>query len=192
MTQVFRHHRIVAEQKRVCALLQSESIPFIPLKGAVIREMYPESWYRPSCDVDILVKEQDVQRAKSLIMQRLEYTAADTDNFHDVPMYSKGGVHLELHFNILEHRSNIDAVLGRVWEFAAPVSDGAMMHALTPEFLLFHNLAHSYYHFLSGGCGIKPFMDLFVLLSYSDFSYDEQKAQLSTCTGYTIWIGDDE
>ena len=23
-------------------------------------------------------------------------------------------------------------------------------------------------------------------------SYDEQKAQLSTCTGYTIWIGDDE
>ena len=177
MTQVFRHHRIVAEQKRVCALLKSENIPFIPLKGAVIREMYPESWYRPSCDVDILVREEDVQRAKSLIMQRLDYTCADIDNFHDVPMYSKGGVHLELHFNILEHKGNIDAMLGRVWEFASPVSEGDAMHALTPEFLLFHNVAHSYYHFLSGGCGIKPFMDLFVLLSHPDFAYDEDKAR---------------
>ena len=39
----------------ICSALNRESIAYIPLKGSVIKDLYPESWMRTSCDIDILV-----------------------------------------------------------------------------------------------------------------------------------------
>ena len=38
-----------------------------------------------------------------------------------------------------------------------------MEYRETPEFFLFHHIAHMSYHFVAGGCGIKPFLDLWLL-----------------------------
>ena len=35
--------------------IKKVQIPFLPLKGSVIRQYYPEPWMRTSCDIDILV-----------------------------------------------------------------------------------------------------------------------------------------
>jgi hypothetical protein len=133
--------------------------------------------------VDILVKEGDVHRAKDLIVEGLGYTAGDKDNYHDISMHSKGGVHLELHFNILEHKECIDGLLARVWDYASPAEAGKHRHRLTNEFLIFHNIAHSYYHFVSGGCGIKPFMDLYVMKDLHGLPVDEAvlRSMLKEC-----------
>ena len=175
LTQVFRHHRILAEQTRICAVLESACIPYLPLKGAVIRDMYPEGWYRPSCDIDILVGREDLKRAVTALVEKLGYSASDVEHFHDVDLYSKGGVHLELHFNILENMDNLDQTLRRVFDYATPVSDGGYALKLTDTFLVFHVVAHCYYHFLRGGCGIKPLMDLFVISNRGGLNVDENE-----------------
>ncbi|MBO4954226.1 MAG: nucleotidyltransferase family protein, partial [Clostridia bacterium] len=36
-------------------------IDFMPLKGAVIRQYYPEPWMRTSCDIDIHVKKDRLE-----------------------------------------------------------------------------------------------------------------------------------
>ena len=46
-----------------------KQIPFLPLKGSVLREEYPEPWLRTSGDIDILVHEQDVKRASQVLME---------------------------------------------------------------------------------------------------------------------------
>ena len=163
MTALYRTENLTFETERICKALDSEGIDYIPLKGAVIRKEYPESWMRTSCDVDILVREADVDRAVQTLTSALGYTCSDKRDFHDVDLYSDSGVHLELHFSIKENISALDRVLDRVWDYAVPALDGAREYKLIREFLIYHIIAHSAYHFAGGGCGIRPFLDLFLL-----------------------------
>lgn len=146
--------------------LREENIEYIPLKGAVIADLYPERYMRTSCDIDILVREEDLGKAVKTLCDRLGYESDGERQYHDVSLYSKSGVHLELHFTILENTENIDRLLARVWEHT---KEGKLEN----EFLIFHTVAHASYHFLHGGCGIKPFIDLKLLLDKLEYSKEK-------------------
>jgi hypothetical protein len=51
------------------------------------------------------------------------------------------------------------------------VADGHR-YAFTKGFLVFHLIAHMAYHFLSGGCGLRPLMDLWVMEHKMGISYE--------------------
>ena len=51
---IYRHAQLSYEYVAVCDALETAQIPFIPLKGSVLRKWYPEPWMRTSCDIDIL------------------------------------------------------------------------------------------------------------------------------------------
>lgn len=60
MLAVYRYEKINYELGRLRKVLNEAEIPFIPLKGSVIRQYYPEPWMRTSCDIDVLVHESDL------------------------------------------------------------------------------------------------------------------------------------
>jgi hypothetical protein len=155
----------------ITEVLREENIEYLLLKGAVIADLYPERYMRTSCDIDILVRENDLERAVEALCKRLGYESDRERQYHDVSLYSKSGVHLELHFNILENTENLDRLLSRVWEHTA---DGKMEN----EFLIFHTVAHTSYHFMFGGCGVKPFIDLKLLLDKLDYSEEKLRGYL--------------
>ena len=65
---VYRYEQIQYELEQICETLNEANIPFIPLKGSVIRSLYPEPWMRTSCDIDIFVDESaDLEQALSII-----------------------------------------------------------------------------------------------------------------------------
>ena len=128
---------------------------------------------RSSCDIDILIKENDLDRAMKVLQEKYSYTSDNHRDFHDVSLHSAGGTHLELHFNIMENMKDVDTVLTRVWEYAKPSTEGSCMYELDPEFLIYHILAHMSYHVLNGGCGIRSFIDLYLL--EKKVQYDENK-----------------
>ena len=121
MTAVYRYERINYELNNLSETLNQADIPFIPLKGSVLRQYYPEPRMRTSCDIDILVHDADLDRAVILLTEQLEYRA-ESEQSHDIGMYSPGGVHLELHYTLIE--SNVvgkaDEVLKAVWEQSLP------------------------------------------------------------------------
>ena len=158
---IFRNTIMLTEYSRICSTLESEMIPYVPLKGAIIRSMYPKPWMRTSCDIDVLVHEEDLNRAIAALKDRCGYTLGERE-YHDVTLNSDSGVHLELHFSIKENTERIDPLLERVWEYATAV-DGKCMHRLSDEFFIFYHAAHMYYHFRSGGCGVKALVDLYLL-----------------------------
>lgn len=133
----------------------------MPLKGAVVRDYYSEAWLRTSCDLDVLVHPEDLDRAIQVLKQE-GWTQKTKKVYHDVSLYSEGGVHLELHFNIQESLETLDRVLKRVWKHSAPVA-GTCEYRQSNTFLLFHLLAHMSYHFTNGGCGLRPFLDIWIL-----------------------------
>ena len=98
---LYRYEGQAFEFSRVCELLAKAEIPFIALKGSVLRKYYPHPWMRTSCDIDILVRKEDHTRAKEVIVKELSYEERET-SMHDVTLFSQGGVCRELHFDLLE------------------------------------------------------------------------------------------
>lgn len=157
-----RYENFEYEQNRIYELFEKERICYIPLKGAVIRKYYHKPWLRTSGDIDILIKKEDLERAQQILTKELQYSIAFY-NYHDASMYSKTGVHLELHFNLLENVENIDQLLEKVWEHVYPIKQGSYRYAMEKEYFMFYILAHMYYHFLHGGCGVRTVIDMWLL-----------------------------
>ena len=172
LTAIYRYENINSELETLKTAFEEEKIPFIPLKGSVIRQYYPEPWLRTSCDIDILVHEEDIERAIAVLTDKNGYTL-EKKAYHDYSLFSPAGVHLELHFNIKENRDKIDKLLIKAWDYAFKRAENSFEYHFTNEFFLYHQLAHASYHFVGGGCGIRPFIDVFLLEKH--LKYDQNK-----------------
>ena len=174
---VFRNRRFADELSQISELFEKEGVDHIALKGSVIRGYYPESWMRTSCDIDILVKKEELGLARALLEEKLGYKYV-YECSHDVSFESQTGVHLELHFYLIEDYISLSAqsrALDGVWERSVLRDGCSHARAMTDADLYFYNLAHMAKHFLSGGCGIKPFIDLWVLENRVQFNAAERE-----------------
>lgn len=135
---------------------------YMLLKGSVIRSLYPEPWMRTSADIDILVRESDLERIVEKLKQ-VGYDHTETANNHAV-LKSQDGVTIEIHYDLT--KTNTDkqtrAVLDSVWD-----------HKDEPAMFYCHVISHMAGHFMSGGCGMRSIIDLYLLRDY-DRSLVEQ------------------
>ncbi len=164
MQALYRYAQLSYEQETLCEALENAHIPFIPLKGSVLRQWYPEPWMRTSCDIDILVHREHLEQAISYLVETLDYTGHKRAR-HDVSLFSKGGKHIELHFDLVEEGRAGDAIciLKDVWENVSLKSDKLYWYEMSDEYFYFYHIAHMAKHFEVGGCGIRPFIDLWIL-----------------------------
>lgn len=169
MLAVFRREQQNFEFDRVCKLFEQERIDYIPLKGSVIKDFYPYDWMRTSSDIDILIKPDDLDKAIQAITENLGFEF-DGRSRHDCSLISKNGVNLELHFAIQSSFEELDKVFEKIWDYTLPCESFEHRFDLTNEFLLFYIIAHAKYHFSSGGCGIRPFIDFRLLENQLKFS----------------------
>ena len=179
MLAVYRYQRINYELGQICQTLEDAKIPFIPLKGAVIRQYYPEHWMRTSCDVDVLVHEEDLERAIDCLVTQHKYVN-EGRNYHDVSLLSPNGVHVELHFDLIEdeYANGANQLLSKVWEYAFPKVGYQYFFEMTDEMFYFYHLAHMAKHIEYGGCGIRPFLDLWILDHRVQYDLDRRNQLL--------------
>ncbi len=175
---VFRYRGMEYELNRIIETLTEGKIAHLPLKGSVLRHYYREAWMRTSCDIDILVKREELESAKQLLVEKLGYRV-DHTCFHDVTLYSEGGVHLELHFELIEEFSypRVEAILKNVWDMSTPTENG-YTYRMKDELFYFYHVAHMLKHFVGGGCGIRFFLDLYILDKRSDTGAPEYESLL--------------
>ena len=175
MSAFVRYMQQNHEYIRTCAVLEEAEIPFIPLKGSVLRDYYPEAWMRTSCDADILVKEEILDTAVSLLTEKLGYKAGGKSD-HDITLYTDSGTHLELHYDTIQERYDVNGcreVLATIWDHAAPKESGKYHLWLTDEMFYFYHMAHMAKHFAVGGCGVRAFLDIWVM--NHKMSFDAEK-----------------
>ena len=157
----FRCKRLEHTLSEIGRSLTDAHIDYVPLKGAVMRSYYPSPMMRMSADVDVLVRERDLNSA-CRALEAVGFAVKGKKGFHDISLYSPDGMHLELHYNIKENDSRLDPTLERAFDYLVPSADGGYERRFTPEFFAFHLLTHMTYHFINGGCGIRPFADLWI------------------------------
>lgn len=150
--------------EEITAVLEAQQIPYIPMKGSVLRKYYPAPWMRIGCDVDVLIHKEDLERAKRALCRDAAFTFDGTAQ-RDISLHSQTGVSLELHFDFGEKSVSEETavVFSRVWELARPVSDKGYEYEMLPEMFYFHQIAHIAKHLRVGGCGMRPFLDLWVM-----------------------------
>lgn len=162
----------------------------IPLKGSVICDYYPEPWMRSSCDVDILIKNEDSERAIACL-SKLGYTYQKSTSIHDHSLFSPTGVHVELHYTLIQEDclESANKFLETVWEYTSGEGSSSYCKKLTNEMFILYHIAHMAKHFINGGCGIKPFIDLWIIrekMKYEAHTLDQMLIEAKMLEFYNV------
>ncbi len=183
---VYRTEKLRHEFKRLSALFEDEKISFIPLKGTVLRPHYPEAWMRTSCDIDLLLSERDLERASKVVVDRGGYK--DRGQWKgERSFFSPDGTHLELHFYNEEDKEK-SIVFREIWDHVSPSAENRFCMQTEWEFFYAHHLMHMAKHFSHGGCGIRPFVDLFLMRKKIQMDSEKKNAYLEKF-GLTVFAG---
>lgn len=168
---IYDFHQRNESLKQIASAFEADAIDFIPLKGAVLRELYPQPWMRTSNDIDVLVRECSVERATVSLEKRTGFKKFKL-GFHDVHFVNEK-VHLELHFNLLDDVGLIDDVFALAWNYAKPKENG-YCYKFTAEYQMFYIVAHACKHFKGGGgIGIRPLLDIWLLKTKTVYDDNE-------------------
>ena len=150
---------------RIHEVFEKEQICYVALKGAVIKDLYPEPEMRTSCDIDVLVRAEDIERASKALEQNLgaQYMCRSA---HDVSYMTDSGVHIELHHTLCEDNYIGSSLLSRAWDYT--IGDGCEKQ-FTNEFFVYYHYAHMAKHLVDGGFGIRLISDLYLINKKMEF-----------------------
>ena len=176
---IFRYAKICYELEAIEKALEKAEVRFIPLKGSYIRKLYREPGLRMSCDIDILVDKADVERVRSVFESELNYTYKSSWHYEHT-FVTPTKIEIELHHMLCDAEDTGAEVLSCVWEHSAPAEGFAYHHEMSDAMFYLYHIAHMAKHFVKGGCGIRPFMDLWILNHAIAFDKDDRYALLSS------------
>ena len=156
-------------RNQVYAAFEAAGIDYIPLKGSVLKDYYNEPWHRTCGDIDILVRPHEIERAINILVNSGVCELKDKSE-HDVVFVHSNGSILELHYDLHEKECSVDDV----WKTALQSKDSHLYY-MTNEMFAFCHIAHMAKHFRRSGCGLRPFVDLYILKNRMGF--DEIKLE---------------
>lgn len=159
---IYRYENLNYEKKEICRILEEARIPYILLKGTYLRDFYPEPYLRTSADIDVFVANENVQSAEKLFTDELKYIKKSQWT-NELSFYSESGMHIELHYLGAVENDNEMFVLEDVWDNVFLREGYEYRYDMSTEFFYVSHIAHMAKHFLHGGCGIKPFVDMCVI-----------------------------
>ncbi|MBO7674556.1 MAG: nucleotidyltransferase family protein [Atopobiaceae bacterium] len=170
--------------------LEREGIWYCPLKGAVVRDLYPAFGMRQMADFDVLF---DATRAADVrkVMLRLGFTCEHYDaGVHDV-YYKRPVTNLEMHRALFGPTSD-----ARLKEFYDGVKDRLVKdedndfgwHMDVDECYLYL-VAHEHKHFSASGTGLRSLLDTYVYLCAYGMQIDWSWV---VRTAYELGLGDFE
>ncbi|MBR2723870.1 MAG: nucleotidyltransferase family protein [Ruminococcus sp.] len=155
-----REARQELESHRVFSELAKNNINFIKLKGIVIKNLYPLPHMRSASDVDICMSKENRDKAKP-IMESLGYKLDSSIDYHDE--YSKDDFFIyEIHSDVMSPRSELYPLFINPLEKAIPDKSTPCAMVLSNEYFYLNLVIHLYKHFISEGCGLRLFSDIYL------------------------------
>ena len=156
-----------ADREALSRRLDEAGIWYMPLKGAILKDLYPRYGMREMADNDILV---DAARAKDVgrIMQELGFEAEETGKGHH-DEYTKPPVsNFEIHRMLF---SGLDSEPCHLYyremdKRLIPDEDGSFGRHFSTDDLYLYLTAHEYKHYRHGGTGIRSLLDTYVFLKH--------------------------
>lgn len=148
---LFTNTNLQGEYFRILSVFRNKGIECLPLKGiSFIQDIYEDIALRPMVDIDVIIKEQDVGKASSLLAKDLLYDKISDekdpqDSCHMVFIKREGNVPLELHVDFdypleVPQRIVVPGAWGRILESR---SESEKSKVLSPEDIIFSLAMHT-------------------------------------------------
>ncbi|MDD6483349.1 MAG: nucleotidyltransferase family protein [Clostridiales bacterium] len=160
------------ELESISEAFEKAGIDFVPLKGSVVKYLYPMPDYRQSGDIDILIREEDENRAQ-IIMIENGYEHLDKQHplhreYKKQPYY-----YVEIHKQLVAGDNRAYPAFSDIWSLLKQSKPGSHRYVMDNELLYTFTIAHLCKHIHNNGAGIKFVMDIWQLLN--KHTYGEQK-----------------
>lgn len=168
---LFRYEQMRFEFDVITAEFEENQIPFTILKGSAIRNLYPAPWLRTSSDIDLLIDAKFIPQLKALFVDKLGYEfKREGDDTYSV--FTKLGVHIEIHVDLSRDfkEGNFNS---QIHEYLTAYNDSRYAKVLNHEAFYTHMLAHMAKHVIHGGCGVRAFLDIWLI--NKNWQFDHQK-----------------
>lgn len=155
---IIRHDRQMQLLLKLEAAFQENGIDYLPLKGTILKSLYPQPATRVMGDADILVREEQKDKITPA-MEQLGFQQGPESN-HELH-WDHPWLHAELHRWIVPKKS-ID--LYRYFEtgWAKAVPDSGSRYTFREEDHFIFLFAHYAKHYRGGGIGMRQLIDLWV------------------------------
>jgi hypothetical protein len=160
---------LLSELRRLAGLFRAEGVEAVPLKGAALfTTLYSQPGLRPMQDIDLLVRDKDLQRAEE-VLRGGGYTPSplhssnDLRRFHFHLPFSNAdkGIRVEIHWNLADEQVIPPRVLEEIWRRVIPDEGlGPRLDASTEFlYLALHASKHGTFNgALARRAALRPFL----------------------------------
>lgn len=155
---------------------EKNGIDFMPLKGSVIRSLYPKQEMRSMGDADVLIHAEQYDKIVP-ILKNNGFTFVK-ENLNELS-WEKLPFYIELHrYLVAPSHKDYFKILGNGWQLAKPSEGFKHRFEMSDEDFFVYLFAHFTKHYRSSGIGIKHMTDIWVYLKAKpdlDIQYIERE-----------------
>lgn len=178
--------------EELVAKFEEEGIKNIPLKGCILKYLYPMPDYRQSGDIDILVAPEDLKKVAS-VMEELGYTEDEFDEFEIHYGYRRPpGILIEIHKKLTEDELRTNEYFSKVWENVTLKQGFRAQYEFDKETMYTYIVTHMAKHIRFGGAGIRLVLDVWILLKLWEKEFDTEKLrnciEQANLTDFEKWV----
>lgn len=151
------------ERENIFAFMEEKGIWYMPLKGVLLKEMYPLPEMRQMTDNDILFDKNYRQDIYDFMVQNgyevLEYDESNHDEYIKSPVYN-----FELHTDLFseEHELVWQDYYGNIKEQLCKDTGNNYGYHFNDEDFYVYMTVHAYNHYRRKGTGLRTVLDYYV------------------------------
>lgn len=150
----------MAMLERLFAAFQQRQIDYLPLKGVLLKGIYPTPEMRRMSDADILFRREQYDAIKEVLID-LGFTY-DYETDHEW-VWKHPSLLLEMHKRIVPRRDqDLYRYFGNGWAHAVADAEHPHRYGFTPEMQFVSLFVHLVKHYRGGGIGLSHMIDLWV------------------------------
>ena len=149
------------ERTTIFSRMEEKGIWYLPLKGVILKDLYPIYGTREMADNDILFdsnyRKEVKDIFKSLAYSMEVYDKSNHDVYHKEPVYN-----FEMHVSLFNKSLPVFYNYYNELESKYLYKDNTYERYMTKEDTYIYILAHGYKHYSNSGTGIRTLIDLYV------------------------------
>lgn len=162
---------------RLCSAFEENGIDYMLLKGSLLKKLYPKSDMRNMGDADILIKTEQYDKIKPIMIELGFAEKVESD--HEL-VWKNPQLLVELHKRLIpSYNKDYYNYYGNGWQLANPSKDCPYRFEMTDEDQMIYLFTHFAKHYRDGGIGIRHLTDLYVYRNANpDLDEEYIKAEL--------------
>lgn len=158
--------------------LDKAKIPYLKMKGTILKKLYRYPEMRMMSDIDVYVKMDRYEEIKA-ILTNLGYTFK-TESNHEI-IWEKGKVVIELHKRLIpSYTKDLFSYFGDdPWDRLTLVDKDRFEYKMSENDTYIYLFTHFAKHYRDGGIGIKFLTDFYVYERYNNLDYAYIEGELN-------------